>query len=343
MVNDWEVDYWTEQVKKSRSNFDSQQLRPYIPYKLVKSGILSLASQLFGVTFRQNTRAKVWHPSVECWEMFEGTKILGRFYLDMHPRPDKFTHGAYYSIRTGIAGVQLPELALVCNLPGGDKDDPGLLKHEDLQTFLHEFGHLLHEILAGSRPWVGTSGVSTEYDFIEAPSQMLEEWIWDPATLRRFARHYQSGEVIPDSLLKQLKAAKEFGKGMYVRRQVFFAKMALLLHSQSPSGINSDQLVKDLSAKYKYSPFVEGTHFQCSFTHLRNYSALVYTYLWSHVIAKDMFSRFNPADLLDPQVAKRYREAVLSPGGSAPAEVLIRNFLGRPFNTNAWQSWLNTD
>jgi thimet oligopeptidase len=231
----------------------------------------------------------------------------------------------------------------VCNLPGGIDGDPGLLEFDDVRTSFHEFGHLLHHIFAGNRRWFGTGGIRTELDFQEAPPQMLEECIWDTKTLQTFARHFETGQPIPDNLLKQMKRAREFGKGSYVRSQIIFAKMSLLFHDQNPSKINTDQITKSLTEEYGLFPFVEGTHYQCKFTHLDNYSALVYTYLWSQVIAKDLFSQFNKKDLLCSEVAKKYRATILNPGGSASASTLIENFLGRPFNFKAWQDWLDSD
>src|SRR5437867_9647004 len=155
VVNFWEFPYYSEQVRKSDYAFDSQDMRPYLPYQQVKQGVLDVAAKLFGVEFKQVQDAPVWDPSVECWELYDGGKLAGRFYLDMHPRKDKYSHAAQFDVRTGVAGRQIPEAALICNFPGGDPGDPGLMEHGDVQTFFHEFGHLLHNMLAGRRRWVG--------------------------------------------------------------------------------------------------------------------------------------------------------------------------------------------
>ena len=175
VVNAWETAYYSELVKKSEYNFDAQSVRPYFPYERVKQGVLDVTSTLFGVTFKR-VNAPVWHPSVECYEVYDGGKLAGRFYLDMHPRADKYSHAAQFDVRTGVTGKQIPEAALICNFPGGDPKDPGLMEHSDVRTFFHEFGHLLHPMFAGHHEWVGTGGIRTEQDFVEAPSQMLEEW-----------------------------------------------------------------------------------------------------------------------------------------------------------------------
>jgi thimet oligopeptidase len=341
VVNAWETNYYSEMVRKSDYDFDSQKVRPYFSYDRVKQGVLDVTGTLFGVSFRRIKDVTVWHPDVECWEMLEEGKLVGRFYLDMHPRPGKYNHAAEFGIRTGVAGRQIPEAALICNFPGGIEGDPGLMSHEDVVTFFHEFGHLIHFLVAGRHKWVGIGGISTEQDFVEAPSQMLEEWAWDPATLATFARHFETGEPIPAELVEQMKRASEFGKGLTVRRQMVYAKLSLSIYDQDPKAVDTDALIKKLTKQYQPFPFVEGTHFQTAFGHLEGYSAVYYTYMWSLVIAKDLFSKFDKAHMLAAGVAKRYRDALLAPGGSRPASKLVEDFLGRPSNFAAWQAWLN--
>ena len=340
-VNAWEASYYSELVRKADYDFDSQSVRPYFQYSRVKQGVLDITSKLFGVTFREIKDAPVWHPSVEAYEMLEGGKLVGRFYLDMHPRENKFNHAAEFPVRTGVRGRQIPEAVLVCNFPGGDAGDPGLMEHDDVETFFHEFGHLIHELFAGRTQWVGLGGISTEQDFIEAPSQLLEEWTWEAPVLQTFARHYQTNEPIPAALVKQMKRADEFGKALTVRRQMVYAKLSLSIYDRDPAQVKTDALIKELTERYQPYRFVEGTHFQTSFGHLDDYSAIYYTYMWSLVIAKDLFSQFDRSDLLSPAVARRYRETILDPGGSRPASKLAETFLRRPFNFKAWQEWLN--
>jgi thimet oligopeptidase len=170
---------------------------------------------------------------------------------------------------------------------------------------------------------------------------MLEEWVRDPMVLQTFAKHYQTGEPIPTELVKQMKRANEFGKGLGVRRQMVYARMSLSCYDRPPAEVNTDQLIRSLTEQYQPFPFVEGTHWQCAFGHLDGYSAVYYTYMWSLVIAKDMFSHFDKSNLLDPTIATSYRNAVLAPGGSAPAAKLVADFLGRPFSFEAYRQWLN--
>ena len=340
-VNFWETGYWSEMVRKSDYNFDSQSVRPYFPYDEVKQGVLDVSSRLFGVTFKRVPNAPVWHPSVECYEMYDRGKLVGRFYLDMHPRENKYNHAAQFDIKTGVEGRQIPEAALICNLPGGTPGEPALCEYNDVNTFFHEFGHLLHTMFAGHHRWCGVGGIRTEHDFVEAPSQMLEEWMRDPATLATFAKHYQTHEPIPAAVVKQMNRANDFGKALGVRRQMVYADLSLSIYDRDPRKVDTTELMKGLVKAYQPFPYVEGTHFQCAFGHLDGYSAVYYTYMWSLVIAKDMFSMFDKSDLLSPGVARRYRDTVLAPGGSAPAAKLVENFLGRPFNFNAYQAWLN--
>ncbi len=340
LVNSWESGYYAELVRKAEYNFDAQSVRPYFQYDRVKQGVLDVMSTLFDVTFKRNTTAPVWDKSVECWEIFEHDSLLGRFYFDMHPRENKYNHAAQFNIKSGIAGKQIPEAALVCNFPGGIEGDPGLMEHNDVETFFHEFGHLLHSLFAGRQPWIGISGIQTEWDFVEAPSQLLEEWAWDASTLATFAKHYKTNEPIPAALVAQMKAADEFGKGLNVRQQMAYAKLSLSCYDRAPSEANLDVLNKTLREKYIPYPFVEGTHMYTSFGHLDGYSAIYYTYMWSLVIAKDFFTQFDQSHMLAPGMAKKYRDTVLAPGGSLPAAQLVRNFLGRDFNFDGWQKWL---
>jgi thimet oligopeptidase len=337
----WETGYYSELVRRSDYDFNAQNMRPYFAYERVQQGILDLTGQMFNVTYRKVKDAPVWHESVDCYDMLENGKLVGRFYLDMHPRKDKYNHAAQFDVRTGVSGRQIPEAALICNFPGGEAGDPGLMEYGDVRTFLHEFGHLLHTMFAGHHRWVGIGGIRTEQDFVEAPSQMLEEWLESPAVLATFAKHHETNEPIPAALVNQMVRATEFGKGLGVRRQMVLARTSLSIYDHDPKGMNTDQIIKDLVARYQKVPYVPDTHMQTAFGHLDGYSAVYYTYMWSLVIAKDMFSKFDRNNMLDRVVATRYRDAVLAPGGTLPAAVLVENFLGRPFSFEAYRAWLN--
>lgn len=340
-VADWEKSYYSELVKGEEYDFDSQELRAYYNYPQVKQGMLDLTAALFAVTFKPAPNTEVWHETVECFEMYEDGALRGRFYLDMHPRDGKYSHAAQFPLITGIKGVRVPEAALVCNFPEPDENGLALMEHDDVETFLHEFGHLLHTLFGGHHRWADQSGIATEWDFVEAPSQMLQEWALDAGTLQKFARHHETGEPIPAELIDRLRRARDFGTGLYVRQQAFYTAVSLFAHNRPPSGVNMDELVPELQAKYSPYDYVPDTHMYASFGHLNGYSAMYYTYMWSLVIAKDMFSKFDPENLLDSVTATNYRRTVLEPGGTLDAAELVERFLGRPYNFDAFARWLS--
>jgi thimet oligopeptidase len=340
----WDSQYLQERVKAERYDFESQAVRPYFEYQHVKQGVLDVTGRLFGVRWRRVTDAPVWHPEVEAYDVLDGGdgRLLGRIYLDMHPREGKYKHYAQFTLANGTRGRRLPEGALVCNFPRPGKE-PALLEHNDVKTFFHEFGHLLHHVLGGHTKWAAHAGVATEWDFVEAPSQLLEEWAWDPDVLATFAKHHETGEPIPRALVKRMKAADEYGKGVQVRQQMFYAALSLELHRRDPHALDTTQVVAELMERYTPFKNVAGTHFHSSFGHLEGYSAIYYTYMWSLVIAKDLFGEFEREGLMDERVARRYRAAVLEQGGSKPAAELVKDFLGRPSGFEAWTRWLERE
>ena len=193
-------------------------------------------------------------------------------------------------------------------------------------------------MLGGHQRWARFSGVATEWDFVEAPSQMLEEWAWDADVLRTFAED-RDGEPIPRELVARMRAAQDFGKGLFVRTQLFYTAVSYEFHRDRPADLT--QRLIELQARYDVLSYIEGTHFHTSFGHLAGYTSAYYTYLWSLVISKDLFSQFDPANLLHPTVAHRYRDSVLAPGGSRDAADLVAQFLGRPFGFDAFAAWLD--
>jgi thimet oligopeptidase len=332
-VSDWQKTYLENLIRNEVYAVDPQQVRQYFSYTKVKTGIFTLVEDLFGVQIKP-WQTEVWHPSVEAYEMWENGKLLGQFYLDMHPRPGKYQHAAQFGIRDGVKGVQTPLAALVCNFPGGD-GGVDLLEHNDVETFLHEFGHLLHTLFGGDLPWARFAGTNTQRDFVEAPSQMLEEWVWDLETLHTFARN-SAGEPIPAELVRKMNAARDFGQGIFARHQMFYAALALNYYNRDPATLDLDRLMIDLQNQYSPFPYVEDTYFYTSFGHLDGYSAMYYTYMWSKVIAADMFREFEKKGLRNRELASRYRHTVLAAGASRPAADVVAEFLGRPFNFDAF-------
>ncbi|OGZ60576.1 MAG: hypothetical protein A2919_01710 [Candidatus Spechtbacteria bacterium RIFCSPLOWO2_01_FULL_43_12] len=335
-ISSWNSMYFMEAVKREIFDFDSNVVMEYFSYGQVKQGILSVYGDLFGIEFIPNSDISVWHRSVECYDVLEGTEIIGRIYLDMHPRNGKYKHAACGTLVPGIKDKQIPEVVLMCNFPGERKSDSGLMQFGQVKTFFHEFGHLLHNVFAGKQKWVSYSGISTQRDFVETPSQLLEEWLGDPQVLRRIGKHYETGEPIPEELAEKLSRIKEFGKVLHVRRQAFLATVAFRMHTHpDPANLDFAKLWEEI-----YSEHLEGTHMWTSWTHLYGYSSNYYTYMWSLVIAKDLMTGFNPENLMDKDIAHRYRKTVLEPGGSLDAADLVSNFLWRPYSFKAFSKWL---
>lgn len=343
-VDPWDAAYLHEKVTARECNYDAQAIRPYFEFNAVVAGVLAVTADLFGVTYQPVALASdaTWHRDVLAYDVRDGERALGRVYLDLHPRDGKYKHFAQFTLQNGVRGEAPAEGVLVCNFTRPQPGAPALLEHAQVRTLFHEFGHLLHHVLGGQTRYALQSGVATEWDFVEAPSQLLEEWVWDPATLDRFARHYQTGATLPRELLARAEQAERYGKGLWAAQQMFYAALSLELHRANASGARPldaeavHQKTRELQAALTpYAP-VDGTFFEASFGHLNGYSALYYTYMWSLVIAKDLYRAFRS----EKDASRRYRTTVLEAGGSQPASVLVERFLGRPLSTEAFFGWL---
>ncbi|MCI4334897.1 MAG: Zn-dependent oligopeptidase [Thermoplasmata archaeon] len=334
--------YFEEQLKTEQYHVDSREVREYLPYVAVREGLFALCARLFDIEIRPVPGAEVWHPSVEAYDVYRRTECLGRFYLDLVPREGKFTHAAQFSLRTGVRGRQLPQAVLVCNFfPSATDPERSAMRYEDVVTFFHESGHLLHHIFSGHTPWAATTNAWIETDFIEAPSQLFEEWARDPSLLVGFTRHVRTGEPMPRAMAERLVEAERFGRGFRWLGQLAAAASSLALYEQDPARFAADQLLRETFARYALVPLPEGSHFECSWGHLTGYSALYYTYAWSLVIARDLLGPFlEKGTLLDPALAQRYVREILAPGASAPPEELVRNYLGRPLSYSAFEKWV---
>jgi thimet oligopeptidase len=334
--------YWYEQYRRAEFDFDSQSVRPYFPYQQVEAGILATAARLFHVEFRPS-QLPGWDPAVSTFEVFEGEKKVGRFYLDMHPREGKDKWFSASPVVTGVRGRYLPEAALICNFPSPTADDPGLMQYNDVVTFFHEFGHLMHAILGGHTEWAGISGFATEGDFIEVPSQMLEEFFRDEKLLQSFARHYLTGEVLPAQIIHRMKRSSAFGRADGMRQQIYYTTLSLDLHDQNPSQIDLDREIRRLYSRLLPWTWHEGNRMYTSFGHLTGYSSNYYTYAFDKVIALDFFAQFDATNLLDGDTGMRYRKSVLEQGGSKPGRQMVRDFLGRDEDFTAIMRWLNEE
>ncbi len=328
----WSASYLRSQIKKESYNLDPQEVRQYFAYDHVRDGILQLTRDLFGVEIRP-WKTAVWDNAVEAYEMLDGGKVIGRFYFDPHPRPGKYGHANVVPIRMGLSDRAIPVAALVTNFP------TGLMEHRDVETFLHEYGHLIHAMFSGRQPYEAGSMGNVEWDFIEAPSQMLENWVWNYDTLKRFAINAK-GETIPADLVERINKARYFARAYSDKQQIGFANLSLALYSGNPP-TDIEATAAAAYDRYSLIPTVPGTHGEASFNHLNGYSAYYYTYMWSLTIADDLFTAFETKGLRDLPTAKRYRDLVLAQGGAKPAATLVHDFLGRDFSIAAYRAQLD--
>jgi len=335
-----DVSYWREQYRRAKFSFDSQSVRPYFPYAAVESGVIATASTLFHVTIKPVAGVRTWHPAVTTYDVYDRGTRLGRIYLDMHPREGKDKWFSTQPIAFGVRGRQLPEGVLVCNFPGGVAGDPGLMQYSDVVIFLHEFGHLMHHLIGGQNPYAGEGAFNVEQDFVEAPSQMLEEFFHDYGVLTSFARQYQSGEVLPRELYERMTRADAYGRASDQQRQLMYSAISLDFHMLPPATLDFDAIYQRDFERFNTSAFVPGDHTWASFTHLDGYSSNYYTYVVDKVIALDFFAQFAPQNLLGGPTGMRYREAVLAPGATKPAAELVHDFLGREPNLDAYRRWM---
>ena len=288
--------------------------------------------------------------NVKAFDVFEASSVdagpIGRIYLDMHPREGKSKWFSECSLVGGVSGKQVPEASLVCNFTQPNDKDPGLLQYSDVVTYFHEFGHLMHEILGGQQRWAGQSGIATEGDFVEVPSQMLEEFFERADVLRTFAKHYQTGESIPEETVARMTRASAHGRALSTLTQVMYATYSMETHDRRAAELDLDTLLREGYDRFSKYEFVDGNRMYAAFTHLVGYTSNYYTYLYDKVIALEFFAEFahQPSDqLLTGPVAQRYRNVVLETGGSKPAKEIVQDFLGRETSMEALRSWIGRE
>jgi thimet oligopeptidase len=325
------ADFWylLGALKREEYDVDAQLVRSYLPFDRVRAGVLDVTGRLLGVEYRP-VAVPTWHEDVASYDVLRDGERIGRIHLDLHPRAGKFSHAACFPLVPGVSGRSLPEAVLLCNF------SRGLLAHDDVVTFFHEFGHLVHDILGADHRWVRFSGVATEWDFVEAPSQLLEEWAWDAEVLRSFTAN-AAGEPIPAELVEKMRVADAFGRALEVRRQLGHANVSYRLHVDRPSDLQAE--TERLYSETSPVQPLPGLHPYAGFGHLTGYGACYYTYQWSLVIARDLLSGFDRG-LMDEQTADRYRREILEPGGSRDARDLVEAFLGREYSFDAYREWL---
>ena len=341
-ITDWQKDYYENQLLLKKHRVDSEQVKQYFQVDNVIEGLFAISSLLFDIKFREIENPSVWHPDVRMFELKEKSDntLVGYFYLDLYPREDKYQHAAAFSIVSGKkinSDYQHPIACLVCNFPPPGKNTPALLLHEDVETLFHEFGHLLHDMLTTSELF-SQSGTSVAMDFVEAPSQMIENWVWNKESLSLFATHYETNEIIPDSLLNRMMKARNIQSGNNLLQQIFYGMLDLTLHGGSDSSNvkSTTEIMSELQNSITNYDYIEGTHMQASFDHLLDYGASYYGYLWSEVFAADMYSTFEKEGVLNQEVGLRFRKTILEKGGTENPMNLVRAFLRRDPNNEAF-------
>ena len=339
-INGWESSFYSDKLLKEKYQLDGEEVKQYFSLDDVINGLFTITQTIFDLEYREVENPSVWQKDVRMFEVIKDGKLKGRFYLDLFPRENKYNHAACFGIKNGkmtAEGYQIPTASLVCNFPEPTEDKPSLMPHSQVETFFHEFGHVLHQ-MATTADLYSQSGTNVSRDFVEAPSQIFENWAWNYDALKLFAKHHETGEVIPEALFSKMLASKNVGSAMAASRQVFFGSYDMTLHDKyDPNGdVTTTDVLKKVQAETTISPFVEGTHFQTAFGHLNGYGASYYGYLWSKVYAQDMFSIFEQNGILDKETGKRYRDIILASGSSKAEIELVKEFLGRDPNNDAF-------
>lgn len=332
----WDVGYYSEKLKKQKYDFDSELLRPYFSVDAVLKGCFTHCEKLFGLTFREAKGYSVYHPEVQTFEVVDtqSGEALGLLYADFFPRDGKQS-GAWQGtfrerriMRDGETG--LPLSVIVCNFTKPTADKPALLSFDEVETLFHEMGHALHTLLTVV-DYPSVSGTSVYWDFVELPSQIMENWLTEKETLDLFARHYETGETIPQKLIDALTRSQNFMSGWFVMRQLQFCLLDMAWHSQDPSGIDRvlefERTILDPLALLPYEAGCVTTSFSHCFA--GGYSAGYYSYQWAEVLDADAFALFKEKGLYNPEVGRAFRDNVLSKGGSEPPLALFRAFRGR--------------
>jgi len=330
-IGQWDQQYFFARVKDEQFKFDPREVRPYLEYRSVRQAILDLASELFGLVFTKIEPEETWHEDAEHFSVTMDGRPAGFISLDMHPRPGKNKWATSFGYKLGLAGRQLPHNVLVCNFPDPNASaGPALMEHQQVVTFFHEFGHLVHGIVRGNVVEWARLGRPAENDFMEAPSRFLEDYIFELAVLRRFAKHFETDAPIPEDLVKRLQAARDFGRGVQVEQMTVQSRQSLRLHDAANVDRDSRTVAREVADRESRFRQLDGSNWPVNWEHMgsEGYAAAYYTYLLSDTLAADIRTGF-PNGLMDTERTRRYRDVILAPGGNIPAVEAVTNFLGR--------------
>jgi oligopeptidase A len=347
-LDPWDIAYYAEKQRAALYDFDEEALRPYFPLESVIRGMFEIVHRLYGISLVENPGVPVWDPQVKYYEIYDasrprGNELVGAFYADWFPRENKRGGAWMDTLITGEAhgDRQDPHAGLICgNLTPPGPDRPSLLTHREVQTIFHEFGHLLHHCLTRVE-LRGFAGVNVAWDFVELPSQIMENWSWEREALDLFARHYQTGAPIPAELLEKMHNARNFRAANAQMRQLGFGILDLALHRDIPPGSNIDLMAFARNILQPFTPAKLPEHYAMivSFTHLFSspvgYGAGYYSYKWAEVLDADAFTRFQNGGIFSREVGGRFRDRILSRGDSEDPADLYRSFMGRDPDPNA--------
>ncbi|MDP9041463.1 MAG: Zn-dependent oligopeptidase, partial [Bacteroidota bacterium] len=334
----WDVQYYKKQLLDTKYQLNSDEVKQYFEMNQTISGMFEVYHQLLGITVKETSGWPSWYSKVRSFEMYVGTKKVGSFYFDLYPRQNKYTHFACFGISSANnnGGREiLPVSALICNFPEAAQGNPTLLDHSDVITLFHEFGHLVHSMVVRSD--LASQPGTLKADFVEAPSQFLENFCWQYASLKVFAKNYKTGAVLPESLFNKMKATEHVQDALYYTQQIYYGMIDFTFEDKYDSirGKDLNEVSKNLY-RITQIPFTEGSHMIAAFNHLSGYGANYYGYLWSRVFAQDIFSIFEKNGVMDSKTGERYRKEILEVAGSQQEMDMLRHFLGREPNSDAF-------